>query len=103
MVSRNVRSVDINEIRSAPDLVRLAEEVRATGEPRVLRKDGEELAVVVSMSDFEAAAVPKSRRYWAEILALAGSWSDLDHDEMIAELDKIRHESPPSPPPDDVL
>jgi len=29
---------------------------------------------------------------------LAGVWSDLDWDEMERALDRIRHETPPSPP-----
>jgi hypothetical protein len=31
-------------------------------------------------------------------LALAGAWSDLDWDELEQALNRIRHESPPSPP-----
>jgi prevent-host-death family protein len=31
-------------------------------------------------------------------LALAGAWADLDWDEAEAELDRIRHESQPTPP-----
>ena len=36
---------------------------------------------------------------------LAGAWSDLDWDEAVDELDRIRHESIPTPPVDldDVL
>ena len=30
--------------------------------------------------------------------ALAGAWSNLDADEMFAALDRIRHESTPTPP-----
>lgn len=33
-------------------------------------------------------------------LNLAGAWSDLDWDEMSKALDKIRHESKPTPPID---
>ena len=33
---------------------------------------------------------------------LAGVWSDLDWDEMERELDRIRHESTPTPPIDDL-
>jgi uncharacterized protein (DUF433 family) len=33
-------------------------------------------------------------------LSLAGAWSDLDFDEMIDALDRIRHESKPTPPID---
>ena len=31
-------------------------------------------------------------------LRLAGAWSDLDWDEAVTELDRIRHESKPTPP-----
>jgi hypothetical protein len=32
------------------------------------------------------------------VLALAGAWSDLAWDELEQALDRIRHESPPTPP-----
>ena len=33
-----------------------------------------------------------------QAVSLAGSWSDLDWDEMEVALDRIRHDSPPTPP-----
>lgn len=33
-------------------------------------------------------------------LGVIGAWSDLDWDEFSAELDRIRHTSPPTPPID---
>ncbi len=33
-----------------------------------------------------------------EALSLAGVWSDLDLEEMLSELNRIRHESGPTPP-----
>jgi hypothetical protein len=35
--------------------------------------------------------------------ALAGAWADLDWEEVAAELHRIRHQSPPSPPADEAL
>jgi hypothetical protein len=35
-----------------------------------------------------------------QAVATFGAWSDLDADEVLAELDRIRHESPPTPPID---
>jgi hypothetical protein len=35
-------------------------------------------------------------------LGLAGAWSDLDWDEMESALDRIRHESKPTPPIDEL-
>ena len=34
----------------------------------------------------------------ADALSLAGAWSDLDWQEIVEELDRIRHASPPTPP-----
>lgn len=33
-----------------------------------------------------------------EALALAGAWSDLDWDDMVEALDRIHHDSKPTPP-----
>ncbi len=38
----------------------------------------------------------------ARALALAGAWSDLDADEMLTALERIRHGSVPTPPLDDL-
>ena len=35
-------------------------------------------------------------------LSLAGAWSDLDWDDAIRTLDRIRHESKPTPPIEDL-
>lgn len=42
------------------------------------------------------AALPESTTQAA--LNAIGAWSDLDWDEMIEALDRIRHESTPTPP-----
>jgi hypothetical protein len=38
----------------------------------------------------------------ADARALAGAWSDLDWEEMVEELDRIRHANPPTPPIEDL-
>jgi hypothetical protein len=38
-----------------------------------------------------------------DALALAGAWSDLQGDDEFEALDRIRHESKPSPPMDEQL
>ncbi|MBI2941371.1 MAG: hypothetical protein HYY04_13130 [Chloroflexi bacterium] len=38
------------EVGDAPELLRLAEEVRATNQPRVLRREGEDLAIVMPVA-----------------------------------------------------
>ncbi len=58
--------------------------------------------VVRYFADEEAAdgAIPRSATQAA--LAVIGAWSDLDWDETIKALDRIRHESKPTPPIDDL-
>lgn len=36
------------------------------------------------------------------VLDLAGAWTDLDWDETVATLDRIRHENRPTPPIDSI-
>ena len=38
----------------------------------------------------------------ARARALAGAWSDLNWEEMVDELDRIRHDTPPTPPIDEL-
>jgi hypothetical protein len=45
--------------------------------------------------DAKRATGPEST---AQALALAGAWADLDWEAMEKELNRIRHERPPSPP-----
>lgn len=45
-MAEHPESIDFGDV---PEILRLAEEVRRAGEPRVLRRDGEDLAVVVPL------------------------------------------------------
>jgi hypothetical protein len=49
----------------------------------------------VSEEEADAALSPQTVR---DVRALRGAWSDLDWDEAKSELDRIRHESKPTPP-----
>jgi hypothetical protein len=86
------------DVRDLPELEKLAEEVRRTGERRVLRRGDEDLAMIVP--------VPRPRRSRrrekteAEIeafLSAAGSWKDVDTDKLIEEIyaDRRRSNRPP--------
>lgn len=63
-------------------------------------EDGEE--VTYYFVDEEAAEEFMSRRGF-DARSLAGAWSDLDWEETVEALDRIRHESKPTPPIDDLL
>jgi hypothetical protein len=47
----------------------------------------------------EEAGTVGSAQTVADARALAGAWSDLNWEEMVEELDRIRHASRPAPPP----
>jgi len=86
------------ELGSETDLREVVERVREDKIPRLIERNGEPLAVVVSPEHFEAAYEPKSKRLKERLLSLAGVWSDLDADRMIDDLYRRRHEAPPSAP-----
>lgn len=62
----------------------------------VLPEDGQE--VTHFFTDEAAADAAVSRHRLQAALNVIGAWSDLDWDEAIATLDRIRHESTPTPP-----
>jgi hypothetical protein len=73
------------EIGGIPELVRLAEEVRATGAPRLLRCGGRDVAVLTQarLSTPDAVAATE----WDEAI---GSWADLDIDAVVAHVYRSR-------------
>ena len=54
--------------------------------------------VIRYFSEEEQADKAVSEDTTKQALRLAGAWSDLDWDEMEKELDRIRHQSKPTPP-----
>ena len=77
-----------------PDLVQIVEEVAATKTPRELTRNNTIVAVLTPVETEKQ----KNHKAIEETLALAGSWKELDFDDMIEQLDRIRHESKPTPP-----
>jgi hypothetical protein len=91
-MTKELTPIDVTRV---PDLLRIAEEVRATGEPRVLRRDSEDLAVV-------SPIVPKAKRRvrrvptkadWDAFRSSAGGWSDLDTDQLVEDIYESRRRS----------
>jgi hypothetical protein len=62
----------------------------------VLEEDGRQ--VVRYFVDEAAADAAVADHALDRALAAIGSWSDLDWAETVEALDRIRHESPPTPP-----
>jgi hypothetical protein len=64
----------------------------------IVRENGQE--VTRYFADEAAADATISKDDIQAALAAIGAFSDLDFDEMMDELDRIRHESKPTPPID---
>lgn len=54
--------------------------------------------IIRYFSEEEVADKAVSEDATQKALSLAGAWSDLDWEDMAKELDRIRHESTPTPP-----
>lgn len=79
------------DITNLPDLVRLAEEVRTTGMPRLLRRDREEIAMLVPVAPKRRrGARTRTKADYEALLASAGSWKDEDTDALIARIYESR-------------
>ena len=67
-----------------PDLLDLVEKVESENKPRELIRDNKPVAII--------AAISKNREKWEKIKAAFGSWSDLNADELIANIYHSRAE-----------
>ena len=70
-----------------PDLACIVEEVAATNIPRKLKRDNQTVAVLMPV-----APAKKAKTVYEASLAAIGSWSDLDADELIANIYRWRKE-----------
>jgi hypothetical protein len=61
-------------------------------------EDGKAMTLFFVDEDEAAAVLPQQVQ---RALSLAGAWSDLDREETEAALERIRHESKPTPPIDE--
>jgi hypothetical protein len=50
--------------------------------------------------DEDQANAPQGQTAMQEAIKLAGVWGDLDADDMLSSLDRLRHESKSTPPID---
>ena len=81
------------DVTNAPDLLRLAEEVRRTGRPRLIRREDEDLAVLTPVA---APAKRRSTRGKTEadreaFLSSAGGWRGLvDVDQFLKDIEESR-------------
>ena len=83
-VMRTLTSIDITHL---PDLLRIAEEVKATKTPRILKRESETVAVLMPVG---TAVKPKKKREqtkadYEAFRKAAGSWKDRDVEKFKAD------------------
>lgn len=89
-MAEHSKSIDISDV---PEILRLAEEVRRAGEPRILQRDGEDLAMVVPLPPAGKRILKKpNAEDYAAFHRAAGSWADIDTDTLIDDLYRARRE-----------
>ena len=91
-MAKGLKPIDVSGI---PELLRIAEEVRATKESRVLRRNGEDLAIVLPLKP-PARHAPKrgkGKAAYEAFRAAAGGWRDVDTDQLISDIYRDREAS----------
>lgn len=88
-MAEHIKSIEIGD---EPELLRLAEEVHRSHEARVLRRAGEDLALVVPLpqSTITRRSREKSDSDYEAFRSAAGGWSDLDTDQLIRDIYESR-------------
>jgi len=67
----------------------------------IMPEDGQEVTLYFTDETAALATAVAERRQIIEVaLGVIGAWSDLDWEEMVEALDRIRHDSTPTPPID---
>jgi hypothetical protein len=92
-MAEHAKPIDISNI---PELLQLAEEVHRSHEPRVLRRNTEDLAMVVPLPRTKKAdrhARAKTEEDIEAFHSAAGSWADVDTDKLIADIYATRRRS----------
>ena len=75
-MQREIKRIDISNV---PELLRIAEEVRITHQPHILRRDSEDVAILmpVTPSSQRRAKRKLTKSDYQAFLSAAGSWSGL--------------------------
>jgi hypothetical protein len=83
------------DISNSPDVLHLAEEVRRTKTPHLLRRDSEDIALLVPVSSASTRHTRKVRAHTKEddeaFLRSAGGWKgNVDVDRFLADIEESR-------------
>lgn len=96
-MAKDMRSIDIS---SVPDLVRIAEGVRTSGRPRILRRNGEDMAMVIPIVHSRKRGTRHTRTQadYDAFLSSAGGWKGLvDGDKLLTDIYESRELSTKPP------
>jgi hypothetical protein len=87
------------DISNMPELRDLVEEVEAAKKPRALKRN-EKVVAIISPVVEEKTETPQQTAAYQSSLAAIGSWSDLNAEEIIANIYRWRNEGsrPPTRP-----
>jgi len=87
------------DISNAPDLLRLVEEVRTTRRPHVLRKNSEDMAVLMPVTRARHKIKrARTKGDYEAFRAAAGGWKGLvDTDKLVADIYESRRISTKPP------
>lgn len=90
MMRHNLKHINIDDVS---DLLSLAEEVRTTKEPRVLRRDSEDIAILMPVTSPIRREIKrkKTKADYAAFHSAAGGWKDVDTDTLIKNIYEDRH------------
>lgn len=95
-MARELAPIDVTH---DPELLRLAEEVRHSGKPRLLRRGGEDLAVLSPVGLVASRRTRKAKTHTKAddeaFLASAGTWTDFDLDDFLKRNEESRTLSRP--------
>ena len=88
-MARVPEPIDIDDV---PELVRLADQVRDSWEPCLLRREGEIVAALVPRQVAEDLGLPwpLSAEDVAAFQSAAGGWKDVDTDKLIEDISARR-------------
>lgn len=81
------------DVTDNPEVLRLAEEVRRDGEPRVLQRDGEDLAVVMPLPGRKTHLKKPTAADIEAFRSAAGGWADIDTDKLVENIYESRRNS----------
>ena len=92
-MSQPLKRIDISNV---PELLSIAEEVQTSGEPQILTRNTEEIAVLMPITSRPRRRTKraKTKADYEAFHSAAGGWKDVDTDTLIENIYADRHKSP---------